>query len=325
MNELKNAVNTPLTPGADADAPNQGPNGAPFGAGSQEPEIAQDGRASLPDVGQPAPLPEVRTPATAPPDAPTSRPDDVFARTPWLRPDPQAPLHEAQVTGEVGAFARSRFARNVRPTCDQWGKGTRPRCGVFLRLNFVARRHPINRLRRDQLLDQFVRDYQPDTQRLRSMCEQDASVVERAETMKAGSPEYKRLVELSERPHHWKNRAPIVSHSCPRVPCTLSDEEMLEKLLDMARQLLETRDAQHIASAVAGPVQTEVEPTPESTSVPAPEPCPYCHRACVWPTHFAYDVLHWDDPTEIKNATTAPRPRLYESVRRARRGEIPQW
>ena len=43
------------------------------------------------------------------------------------------------------------------------------------------------------------------------------------------------------------------------------------------------------------------EPAPGAPApTPAP-PCAYCHQSpCVGPAHHAFDVLHWNDPVEIK-------------------------
>src|SRR5262245_64913198 len=73
------------------------------------------------------------------------------------------------------------------------GRGACPRCGRMLKGSFLARRHPVNLLRRDQLLAKLTAEYNPNTQRLRSMCEQYAGVLEQLETMKPGSPEHQRL------------------------------------------------------------------------------------------------------------------------------------
>jgi hypothetical protein len=40
-----------------------------------------------------------------------------------------------------------------------YGKGRCPRCHTFLKHNFIARKHPINQLRREQLLNKLIADY----------------------------------------------------------------------------------------------------------------------------------------------------------------------
>lgn len=41
--------------------------------------------------------------------------------------------------------------------------------------------------------------------------------------------------------------------------------------------------------------QTQTAPTPQALP-----PCPYCHRPCVGREHFAFDLLHHDDPEEVE-------------------------
>jgi hypothetical protein len=82
----------------------------------------------------------------------------------------------------------------VRPT----GKGLCPRCAKFVRLNFVARRHPINVARVDQLNAQLVAEYRPQTMVARTTCRHLAGTWERLEHNKPGSPEWQRLTAVSQ-------------------------------------------------------------------------------------------------------------------------------
>ena len=129
------------------------------------------------------------------PDAPATEPCtpaptfDVFLGT--------SAAIQAALTGEPGTLPPTwckKCAADVLPA----GKGRCPRCNSFLKLNFSARKHPVNKLRRQQLLDKFVLDYRPNTQRLQSMCEQYAGIVEQLEVLKPGSPDHQRLVQLSQ-------------------------------------------------------------------------------------------------------------------------------
>ena len=67
-----------------------------------------------------------------------------------------------------------------------------------MRLNFGARKHPVNKLRRDALLAQLVADYQPNTTLLRSTCAHLAGTLEQLEVMKPGSPDWQRLVTVAQ-------------------------------------------------------------------------------------------------------------------------------
>jgi hypothetical protein len=68
----------------------------------------------------------------------------------------------------------------------------------MLKGSFLARKHPVNVLRRHQLLDQLIADYRPSTTLQRSSCEMLAGILEQLETMKPGSPVHQRLVQLSQ-------------------------------------------------------------------------------------------------------------------------------
>lgn len=126
---------------------------------------------------------ESPTPATVPPA------HNVFTGAPAAI--------QAHLTGEPDTLPLT-WCKKCEAEVKPEGKGVCPRCHTFLSRNFTARKHPVNKLRRQQLLDKFVRDYCPNTQRLQSMCEQFAGVVEQLEVIKPGSPEHQRLVQLSQ-------------------------------------------------------------------------------------------------------------------------------
>ena len=60
-------------------------------------------------------------------------------------------------------------------------------------MNFVARRHPVNVLRRDALLAELVAEFTPATILERSNCAHLAATLEQLEVMKPGSTEWQRL------------------------------------------------------------------------------------------------------------------------------------
>ena len=101
-----------------------------------------------------APAPATSAPAA--PSTPSGTPNgapptsDIFLGAPATI--------QAALTGEPGTLPEvwcRKCNANVKPE----GKGTCPRCHTFLKLNFVARRHPINVLRRDQLYHEIVAEY----------------------------------------------------------------------------------------------------------------------------------------------------------------------
>ena len=208
------------------------------------------------------------------------------------------------------------------------GKGYCPRCGRLLKGAFLARRHPVNILRRDQLLAKFVHDYRPDTQRLQSMCEQYAGVIEQLETLKPGSQEHKRLVELSQMlgtALEDSRSTTQVVHEATEMD-HLSVDQLIEKTAEIARDLLALRDSAVPHSERATHEEdAEIEGAtspPATAPEPAPEPvCQYCRRLCVGPEHSAYSVLHWNDPSEVERR----RQEATKEMMRPGAGRLPEW
>ncbi len=113
-------------------------------------------------------------------------------------------------------------------------------------MNFARRKHPVNVLRRQQL-DKFVLDYHPNTQRLQSMCEQYAGIVEQLEVLKPGSPDHQRLVQLSQ----LLGTALEESRSArtPADLATINDmniEQLIARTSAVLLQLLALRDAENV-------------------------------------------------------------------------------
>ena len=227
---------------------------------------------------------------------------------------------------------------NVTPE----GKGTCPKCGRFLRRNFLARKKPVNLVRKEFLLRKFIADYQPSTTLLHSSCEMLAGIVEQLETMKPGSAEHQRLIQLSQQLgaslEESRVRESQVSSDATAVLTDEQIEARLVKLLEMLRstRLPKMSEAQH-EGAVHGAIgdredaeqdaeqdAARVEAytlipkpdrrsdatadrgvdasTPSTPPVP-PAPCEYCHQSpCVGRDHTAYDALHDHDPGTSSNA-----------------------
>jgi hypothetical protein len=71
---------------------------------------------------------------------------------------------------------------------------------------------------------------------------------------------------------------------------------------------------------VPAAVTADSEPGPEPQ--PSPEPdCPFCHRLCVGPDHPAFDVIHWDDPTEVDKRAA----RATEEMMKQLGKPLPDW
>lgn len=218
------------------------------------------------------------------------------------------------------------------------GKGLCPRCGRVLKGSFLGRKHPVNVLRRDQLLAENIAEYRPDTLHLRRACRWLANITERLESVKDGTPEHQRLVAM------WTElTATLEASRTTRQPAnidSLTHDQLIERTTTMLRHLLEMRDneqrwaemsatyahpdgADGSPSPVGDPAQHDV-PVVSAAVTPAPEPvCPYCRRPCIGPTHSAYAVLHWDDPVEIERREKLATDEMFESLRRANRGGDP--
>jgi hypothetical protein len=207
------------------------------------------------------------------------------------RPDP-APEDVAvlQARGEPGTLPETWCKvckARVRPV----GKGRCERCGTFLKLNFIARRHPVNKLRVQQIEDQLVAEYQPRTLLQRSSCEDLAGIREKLETTKPGSQEHKRLVELSQqlgaslekaRPFVLRNLTPIAPApsltpteqdflAALRAPMSADIDERIEQVSVVLRQLLTARDEHTVEHDPVPAPPVESDP-PSSEAIEVPEP-----------------------------------------------------
>lgn len=168
------------------------------------------------------------------------------------------------------------------------GKGQCRRCGRVLKGAFLARRHPVNLLRRDALLAKLIADYQPNTTVLRSSCEVLAGILEQLESLKPGSQEHQRLVTLSQL--LGKSLDESLAARTANAPQedleTASTDELIGKTTAILRHLLEIRDATpaHDQRDAGLTVQAATPTTsegvaPTSALAPQPEPvCPYCRR-----------------------------------------------
>jgi hypothetical protein len=247
-------------------------------------------------------------------------------------PEQYASAVHAHLAGVADSLP-PQWCPNCKVEVTPRGKGLCPRCSRFLRHSFVARKHPVNKLRCQQILEKLVADYQPRTTMLHATCVHLSGILEQLETMKPGTPEHQRLVQLSQ-----LLAARLEESRPPRTETDdtgdLTVDQLVEKTTGMLRQLLEMRDAEnavkvpgvagvdHIGSTVADRLEhVEGAPglaglTPEPTAAPAPEPCPYCNRApCIGKDHHAYEVLHWNDPEEIKRRDAEATAVMMKMVR----------
>src|SRR5262245_11398277 len=68
------------------------------------------------------------------------------------------------------AQTRTEWCAKCKADVVPRGKGPCPRCGRVLKNSFLARKHPVNMLRREQLLAENIAEYKPGTLHLRRAC-----------------------------------------------------------------------------------------------------------------------------------------------------------
>lgn len=228
-------------------------------------------------------------------------------------------------------------------------KGMCPRCQGFLRQNFVARKHPINVLRRDQLYMEAVEEYRPITLELRDACRYIANVKERLETVRDGTPEHQRLMAMWTELSTLLRTARAVTPAQAATSVDMTDAQLearAVRLLDMVRSMrlppmpvgADSR-LPDVTGATDEGFVIELEPGDEgydeetTTVVPAPEltcapaVCEYCHQAVTRCAELKalgderWDILHAHDPDVVRKKAEAYTAEMYESLRRQRHGD----
>jgi hypothetical protein len=182
----------------------------------------------------------------------------------------------------------------------------------------VARRHPINRLRKQQLLDQLIAEYQPRTTMLHASCEHLAGILEQLETMKPGSPDHQRLVQLSQLLGASLEESRTSSRVDPplREFSQATDDQMIDETTKILHHLLTLRDSKLTAPATTTNSRSERDAIPEqdaaASEIEAPTPatpeeeCPYCRRPLSRCEEIkqnrpdVHEILHWNDPEQVR-------------------------
>jgi hypothetical protein len=269
---------------------------------------------------------------SGPPDGqgPEALPAPKNAQTAPSGPPVPANAAALQAIGEPDAQATTQWCAKCQADVIPRGKGVCPRCGRILRLNFLARRHPVNKLRKQQLFDQLIADYQPQTTLAQASCEHLAGVLEQLEALKAGSQEHKRLVELAQLLGTALEASRTQdARSSDADPASITPDAMIERTTAILRGLLQLHDEQERSRAHIDAIPRETSAGAEAEllvkaepTAPAPERCLYCHQApCVGASHHAFEVLHWNDPAEIEKRAAQATAEMFESLRRQRHGD----
>jgi len=291
---------------------------------------AQNGTCAKSDPGlvtghQDGPVSDPSTTLFGPADAPRMNPGAVVSES---GPD-QTPLTDqtdgtqAALIGEPGTLPPTWCKvceANVTPV----GKGKCPRCGAFLRLNFLSRKHPVNMLRRDQLLAKLVADYLPTTTMLRATCEHLAATLERLENTKPGSAEWQRLVQTAQLLGESLDASRTARDESTDFASLTPDEIIVkaERALELAKRL--KLEPPPLPSTGYPFEQAHTGRTGTTPAPPVLEAdCPHCKGPCVGPDHHAYEALHYNDPIEVKKRDDLATREMYESLRRARMGGDP--
>jgi hypothetical protein len=215
------------------------------------------------------------------------------------------------------------FCKRCRVVVTPFDKGRCPKCGTFLKSNFIARRRAINRMRRDQLLAIFVHEYRPSSTYLHGLCEDLAAIREQLEDQRPGPPDWARLVEKQTQIGEQleASRRPTTDEHPDVDDLDLGGcLKEIDRLRDIA---LEMRDAERRKSENAAPTVFDSSPIvdgspPPATAAPpvqpagttteaAPEPaCSHCHQSPARCTSLkavdyqTWEVLHSRDPEVIK-------------------------
>jgi hypothetical protein len=303
-----------------------------------EPDGPPDGREAARSA-QPAPtaaqlLAGLPPAPLAAPDAPTAPPDAV----------------RAALVGEPDAATDLRWCRKCAAMVRPIGKGRCERCNAFLKLNFSARKHPVNVLRRDALLAELNAEYAPATTMQRSTCAHLAGTLEQLEMVKPGSPDWQRLVQVAQ----TLGAALDATRGAPRPQTPddyqqLSDEQLharLEALLHDSAAHIEAkkRGQTLVAEAAAGLRAREREAAGEIVEPVAPgepakpdAPIPVC-QFCMRPLTICetskdadldtWRVIHSRDPREIERRKDEAARRDKEATAAMLRpdaGLLPAW
>jgi hypothetical protein len=234
---------------------------------------------------------------------------------PPAKPDLSGPDAGAQahLTGIPGTLPET-WCQHCKSQVKPQGKGLCPRCGRFLKLSFVARKLPVNVLRRERILKKLVADYAPNTTLLHATCEHLAGVLEQLEVMKPGSPEHQRLVTLGQTLGDT-----LESSRRAAVQASLTHPDAITEV----RRVLVRGDGQEEPIPSYGPKSEErpLETTPrESTTATV------CRYGCgsldrcaeIKETRpEAWRALHFLDPEEVKRRNEIATQEMLHQVPRS--------
>jgi hypothetical protein len=169
-------------------------------------------------------------------------------------PEPLPLAVQAHLTGIPDTLPPT-WCPNCKAEVLPKGKGLCPRCSRVLKGSFLARKHPVNQLRRQQLLSKLCAEYQPQTTLLHASCEHLAGCLEQLEALKPGGAEHARLLEQSQ-----KLGAALEASrsSSPRTTdddyAEMTEDELIHRLETMLEAVRASRDVKRLGTGIVDAV-----------------------------------------------------------------------
>jgi hypothetical protein len=184
------------------------------------------------------------------------------------------------------------------------GKGKCGQCGSFLSLNFVARKHRVNVLRREALLAELVAQFRPVDILARSACEHLSAVLEQLDSMRPGTTEWQRLVTTAQTLGTALRSAQPEARTPADYSAHSKDELIakLETLLNAAREARDYERSAPLGDSADGGVYIDVpEPGDAADSVPSAPPVetPPAPEVPEVPEHIRR-VIDYNTPAEVE-------------------------
>lgn len=210
---------------------------------------------------------------------------------------------EASSQPEAGLASLCRRCGTVVTSANQ----KCPKCGCFLRHNKLAEKEPVNQHAVRAISRRLHAEYAPTSTVDVATVEQLASVLERIDAAKPGSPEWQRMIAGSQA--LAERLAAVRPSSAPADYAAMDDAERIDRLSSVLKDLLIAQDASRQAAALAIAAATGLATTASGTGsesdasapvIASPRPiCQYCGMPCVGEGHPAFQVLHWNAPDQV--------------------------
>jgi hypothetical protein len=240
-------------------------------------------------------------------------------------------IQQAPAVNEPDTQTSPQWCRKCKADVIPRGKGLCPRCGIFLRQNFVARRTAVNVLRRDALLAKLLAEFPPANLLERITCERLASAMEQLEVTKPGSMDWQRLVQAEQTLSAVLQDAKRARQAdVPSNLQSLTPDKLVDRIAGLLTTAIGLRDAKPTPIDVID-AGLSVPASPAVTTAPAPQPelkCTFCYgtpSGCskLKATHFElWRLLHTRDPLEIERRNAEATKQMMNRIGQPNRSEI---